>query len=105
MAPAALTQVLRPLAHLFSNHPDLLVGLGVADDAAVYQLNEQQAMISTVDFFTPVVDDRDPQTSGGLLLAVPVARWPAFEKACQEREQAAWIIGRVSDGYGIEVRS
>jgi selenide,water dikinase len=53
MAPAALTQVLRPLAHLFSNrdHPDLLVGLGVADDAAVYQLNEQQAMISTVDFF------------------------------------------------------
>src|SRR5688572_28571606 len=59
MAPAALTQVLRPLTHLFSNHdhPELLVGLGMADDAAVYQLNEQQAMISTVDFFTPVVDD------------------------------------------------
>jgi len=31
--------------------------LGVADDAAVYRLNDQQAIISTTDFFTPVVDD------------------------------------------------
>lgn len=38
-------------------HPEVLVGLGVADDAAVYQLNQQQAIISTTDFFTPVVDD------------------------------------------------
>jgi selenide,water dikinase len=54
-----LTQVLHPLANLFSNHDHaaLLVGLGVADDAAVYQLNEQQAIIHTLDFFTPVVDD------------------------------------------------
>jgi selenide,water dikinase len=44
----------------------------------------------------------DPQTSGGLLLAVPVERWPAFEQDCQERGQTAWVIGRVSDGYGIE---
>jgi selenide,water dikinase len=59
MAPEALTQVLHPLANLFSNHDHaaLLVGLGVADDAAVYQLNEQQAIIHTLDFFTPVVDD------------------------------------------------
>jgi len=35
----------------------VLVGLGVADDAAVYWLNQQQAIISTTDFFTPVVDD------------------------------------------------
>jgi selenide,water dikinase len=34
-----------------------LVGLGVADDAAVYRLNDHQAIISTTDFFTPVVDD------------------------------------------------
>ena len=46
----------------------------------------------------------DPQTSGGLLLAVPVERWPAFEQACQERGQAAWVVGQVSNGYGIEVR-
>jgi selenide,water dikinase len=59
MAPEALTQVLRPLHNLFTNghHSELLVGLNVADDAAVYKLNEQQAIISTLDFFTPVVDD------------------------------------------------
>lgn len=59
MAPEALTQVLRPLHNLFngSSPANLLVGLGVADDAAVYKLNEQQAIINTIDFFTPVVDD------------------------------------------------
>jgi selenide,water dikinase len=59
MAPEALAQVLRPLQNLFnSDHrPELLVGMGVADDAAVYKLNDQQAIISTTDFFTPVVDD------------------------------------------------
>jgi selenide,water dikinase len=59
MDPGVLAQVLRPLQNLFSTeaHPELLVGLGVADDAAVYRLNSQQAIISTIDFFTPVVDD------------------------------------------------
>jgi selenide,water dikinase len=37
--------------------PNLLVGLDAADDAAVYRLNESQAIISTTDFFPPVVDD------------------------------------------------
>ncbi len=37
--------------------PDLLVGLSAADDAAVYRLNDEQAIISTTDFFPPVVDD------------------------------------------------
>jgi len=52
-------QVLQPLQQLQQNiiNPELLVGLGKADDAAVYQLNENQAIISTIDFFTPVVDD------------------------------------------------
>jgi selenide,water dikinase len=59
MDPGVLVQVLRPLQNLFLTeaHPELLVGLGMADDAAVYRLNSQQAMISTIDFFTPVVDD------------------------------------------------
>ena len=59
MPPEALAQVLRPLHDQFNkNHPpDLLVGLDVADDAAIYRLNDQQAIISTTDFFTPVVDD------------------------------------------------
>lgn len=59
MAPEALTQVLRPLQNLFNrqHQPNLLVGLNLADDSAVYQLNDDQALVSTTDFFTPVVDD------------------------------------------------
>lgn len=39
------------------DYPDLLVGLSNPDDSAVYRLNAQQAVISTTDFFPPVVDD------------------------------------------------
>ena len=51
-------QVLRALDNLFpaEQHPNLLVGLGSPDDAAVYRLNDEQALIQTVDFFTPIVD-------------------------------------------------
>jgi selenide,water dikinase len=50
--------VLRALDNLFpvEQHPNLLVGLGSPDDAAVYRLNDEQALIQTVDFFTPIVD-------------------------------------------------
>jgi selenide,water dikinase len=51
--------VLRPLKEIFdpSAFPNLLVGLAKADDAAVYRLNDTQAIVSTIDFFPPVVDD------------------------------------------------
>ncbi len=51
--------MLRPLVNLFpsDHHPDLLVGLEVSDDAAVYKINDEVAVIQTLDFFTPVVDD------------------------------------------------
>ncbi len=54
-----MAQVLRPLSQTFSaaDHPQILVGLSEPDDAAVYQLDEQRAIISTTDFFPPVVDD------------------------------------------------
>jgi selenide,water dikinase len=45
----------------------------------------------------------DAQTSGGLLVAVPVDRLADFEAACAEREQPAWVIGEVTAGRGIEV--
>ncbi len=50
---------MEPLRGLFpaAEHPELLVGLTASDDAAVYRLNDQQAVISTVDFFPPVIDD------------------------------------------------
>lgn len=38
-------------------NPDLLVGIETSDDAGVYRLNDSQAIVQTVDFFTPVVDD------------------------------------------------
>jgi selenide,water dikinase len=38
-------------------HADLIVGNGSSDDAAVYRLNDRQALIATTDFFAPIVDD------------------------------------------------
>jgi len=56
IAPAVLSQMLAelPLPPIF---PDLLVGSDTSDDAAVYRLNESQAIIATTDFFMPIVDD------------------------------------------------
>jgi selenide, water dikinase len=61
--------VLRPLQHIFDarNFPQVLVGLDGPDDAAVYQLNDEQAIVSTIDFFPPVVDD--PYTFGSIAAA------------------------------------
>ena len=40
-----------------ASHPDLLVGSGTGDDAAVYRLDDKTALVLTVDFFTPITDD------------------------------------------------
>jgi selenide,water dikinase len=47
-----------------ADYPDLLVGLSVADDAAVWQVDQERALIFTLDFFTPIVDD--PFTYGAI---------------------------------------
>jgi selenide,water dikinase len=59
MAPEALAHVMRPLQNRFKrqDYPDLLVGLGEPDDAAVYRVGPDKAIIQTTDFFPPVVDD------------------------------------------------
>jgi selenide,water dikinase len=59
MGPAALAQVLRPLQGMFpaDRFPELLVGLAAGDDAAVYRVGADRALIQTVDFFPPIVDD------------------------------------------------
>ena len=61
--------MLRPLQAIFQpgDFPDLLVGLSSPDDAAVYQLNDETALIFTTDFFTPIVDD--PYTYGAIASA------------------------------------
>ena len=59
MGPEALAQVLRPLAGIFDpkQYPDLLRGLETPDDAAVWRLDDERALVLTADFFPPVVDD------------------------------------------------
>jgi selenide,water dikinase len=56
IAPAVLSEILAstPIRGL---PKDLLVGTETADDAAIYRLNDSQALVATTDFFTPIVDD------------------------------------------------
>jgi selenide,water dikinase len=56
IAPAVLTELLAatPIRGL---PKELLVGTETSDDAAVYKLNDTQALVATTDFFTPIVDD------------------------------------------------
>jgi selenide, water dikinase len=84
--------------------PDLLVGVESADDAAVYRIGEEQALIQTVDFFTPIVDDpydwgriaainalSDVYAMGGRpLTALNLVGWP--------RALDLELLGRVLDG-------
>ena len=65
LQPQALEEVLKALPAQF--HPDILVGSEQSDDAAVYRINEEQAIVQTLDFFTPIVDD--PYTFGAIAAA------------------------------------
>jgi selenide,water dikinase len=56
IAPSVLREILQG-THGMPVPEQLLVGIETADDAAVYQLNEHQALIATTDFFMPIVDD------------------------------------------------
>ena len=88
IAPSVLQQILKT-DHAFQS-PNLLVGHESSDDAAVYQLNEETALISTTDFFMPIVDDpfdfgsiaaanaiSDVYAMGGTpIMAVAILGWP-----------------------------
>ena len=60
---------MRQIAGVFpaTEYPNILIGLGEPDDAAVYKLDDERALIKTTDFFTPVVDD--PYTYGAIAAA------------------------------------
>jgi len=93
LSPKILEQVLRNLPGI--PHPDVLVGYETSDDAGVYRLTPDLAMVQTVDFFTPMVDD--PYTFGAIaaanalsdvwamggrpLTALSVLAWPAASDA------------------------
>jgi selenide,water dikinase len=60
ISPTVLREILAdtPFAsHMAAAYPDLLVGIEHGDDAAVYRLNDEQAIVATTDFFMPIVDD------------------------------------------------
>ena len=89
IAPAVLELILKSDLGTFPD-PRLLVGYGSKDDAAVYDLGDGRALISTTDFFSPIVDDAfefgriaatnalsDVYAMGGRpLMAVAVLGWP-----------------------------
>eukprot|EP01032_Pedospumella_encystans_P010895 gene10895-12713_t len=56
IAPGVLSEILRTNAPSFLP-PQLMVGIETSDDAAVWKLNDEQALIATTDFFMPIVDD------------------------------------------------
>jgi selenide, water dikinase len=106
IAPADLEKILRSALGTLPD-PRLLVGYGSRDDAAVYDLGGGRALISTTDFFSPIVDDAftfgriaaanalsDVYAMGGRpLLAVAVLGWP-IEKLGAELAQQVVEGGR-----------
>ena len=108
MGPGDLQDVLGDLRH--EEHADLLVGLGRSDDAAVYRVTDDVAIVETVDFFPPIVDDpylfgaiaaanamSDVYAMGGrVLFALNVAGFP--------RELPKGIIAAVFRGGADKVR-
>src|SRR6266568_2570222 len=66
IAPAILSQILAA-SPLPAMPQALLVGTETGDDAAVYRLNAEQAIVATTDFFTPIVDD--PEDFGRIAAA------------------------------------
>jgi selenide,water dikinase len=56
LAPAVLEKIMAGTVGGISS-PDLLVGVETSDDAAVYRINDTQAIVATTDFFMPIVDD------------------------------------------------
>src|SRR5215470_6229205 len=108
MGPGDLQDVLSAITQ--HEHADLLVGLGRSDDAAVYRISDEVALVSTVDFFPPIVDDpylfgaiaaansmSDVYAMGGeVLFALNVAGFP--------REMPKEIIAAVFKGGSEKVR-
>lgn len=105
IAPSVLQQIIgQPTAGVY---PQLLVGNENADDAAVYQLNETTAVISTTDFFVPIVDDpydfgriaaanaiSDVYAMGGTpLMAIAILGWP-LDKLPTDQAQKVLEGGR-----------
>ncbi len=56
IAPGMLSDILKGMPAM-PMPPELMVGIETSDDAAIYRLNDEQALVATTDFFMPIVDD------------------------------------------------
>lgn len=90
---------MRPLTGLFpiENYPALIVGLNAPDDSAVYRLDAERAIISTVDFFPPIVDE--PYDFGAIAAA------NALSDVYAMGGEPIFAINLVAypDGYGLDM--
>ena len=100
IAPAVLDTILQSRLQ-FADNKQLLVGNSSKDDAAVYDLGNGTALISTTDFFTPIVDDAfafgriaganaisDVYAMGGKpLLAIAILGWPVEKLPAELAQQ------------------
>lgn len=93
-----------------ADYPNLLVGLEVSDDAAVYKVSDDIAIIQTLDFFTPIVDD--PYTYGAIAAANALSDvyamggkpLLALNIACFPSNLPAHTITEIFRGSGEKVR-
>ncbi len=95
--------------------PELLVGLAIADDAAVYAVAPDSAIVQTVDFFPPIVDDAyaagqigaanamsDVYAMGGeVLFALNIAAWPEEVSTEALEELFAGAVDKVREAGGV----
>ncbi len=105
LSASELRSVLAAMTRPLPTHPDVLVGPAGADDAGVFRIDGSRALVQTVDFFTPVVDDAhdwgaiaaanalsDVYAMGGRpLTALNIVAWP--------RDRLPWAtLAQVLDG-------
>jgi selenide,water dikinase len=83
-----------------SQHPDLLVGVGTWDDAGVFRLTDDLALVQTVDFFTPIVDE--PAAFGAVAAANALSDVYAMGG---EPLTALGIVGFPHDALPLELLS
>lgn len=125
LSSAELSQILGPLrGHPSTQHTDLLVGFGSSDDAGVFRLQDGSALVQTIDFFAPVVDDpfdwgriaaanalSDVYAMGGRpLTALQVLGWPRdripFQVAASVQQGGAEIMAKagatILGGHSID---
>src|SRR5262249_6360377 len=96
LGPADLSRVLAALPR--AAHPDLLVGTTTSDDAGVFRLTPDLALVQTVDFFSPIVDDAFQ--FGAVAAANAIS---AVYAMCGEPRTALNVVCFPPRGVGMEV--